>query len=164
MLHLLAALGRRTIWHHDAIPASEWVYRNMKRVWFPLYDVVLILAGIAAHNFGVPVIETIFPPFVADAGAITLSAAAAVCLVGISFPRLYILEVIGKSTIGSLLAGYATALLLVGLAGDPNRLYIAGVAAAAAIVAAIRLDILKNERRQRRALELLATIEKPAAR
>jgi hypothetical protein len=149
---------RNTIWAHDAIPASEWVFRNIKRVWLPIYDVIIIGSSIAGVVYGVPVIETIFPEGVATGGSIALGFSALVAGVGLAFPALPTLEAWAKSCLLGLIVGYAGALFLLAADGDPNRALIAGIALCSTIPAIIRLDILKNERQKREAREQLAAV------
>jgi len=153
---------RHTIWAHDAIPASEWVFRNIKRVWLPIYDVIIIASSVAGIVYGVPVIETIFPEGVATAGSIALGLAALVAGLGLAFPALATVEAWAKSFLLGLITGYAGALFLLAADGDPNRALIAGIALCSTIPAVMRLEILKNERQKREALAMLARVESQA--
>jgi hypothetical protein len=149
---------RHTIWAHDAIPASEWVFRNIKRVWLPIYDGIIIASSLAGVLYGVPVIETIFPPGIATAGAVALGVSALLAFIGLAFPRLATLEGWAKSALLSMITGYAAALFLLALDGDANRALIAGIALCSTIPAIIRLDILGNERKKREAEATLDAI------
>jgi hypothetical protein len=149
---------RNTIWAHNAIPASEWVFRNIKRVWLPIYDVIIIGSSIAGIIYGVPVIETIFPEGVATGGSVALGASALVAGVGLAFPALATVEAWAKSFLLGLIMGYSGALFLLAADGDPNRALIAGIALCSTVPAVMRLDILKNERQKREAREMLASL------
>src|SRR6187402_1295973 len=89
-------LWRSTIWAQGAIPAIEWKYRSLKRVWLPLVDVLFILGGLSAVEFGVPAINEFFPDGMVDLWGVMLAAVAAVCLVGVAFVRLWWLEATAK--------------------------------------------------------------------
>lgn len=105
----MGALYRASIWHPDAIPPDEWKYRSLKRVWLPVYDVIVVLMGIWALGWGSRLLNELFAPDLLDALGFTLASLGAVCFLGVAFPRLYVVEIVGKTLLIGMLGGYAAA-------------------------------------------------------
>lgn len=146
-----AWLARHSIWDRDAIPAGEWKYRHIKRLWLPLYDVGVLCAAIAGVVFGVPAIEEFYTTALLHSVAAFVMLAAVACLAGVAFPALWRLEVVAKSCILGVLLIYAIALLVLTADGDPNRGFVAIIALLAMGPPLIRMSILREERLAREA-------------
>jgi len=96
----MRGLWRASIWHPGAIPWHERKYASpLKRVVFPVYDIIIVLVGLVGSQAGVAAISQAIP----DPGPAFLygglMVAGAVCFVGCAFPRLWVAEIIGKSVI-----------------------------------------------------------------
>lgn len=141
----LAWLYLMSIWHPDAIPKNEWKYRNQKRVMFPAIDVLFILGGFSAAKYGIPAISEFFPDSFVDGFAYILSIAGLVCLIGVSFPRLWAIELGGKSVALSLLVGYILSLLILTAAGEGNRGFVLIIACIASSIIIWRISLLGSE-------------------
>lgn len=107
----MRALWRASIWHPDAIAWGERKYLNLKRVWLPVYDVIAILAGINAALYGSRLLDRIYGPFT-DLIGMFFSLVALVCLAGVAFPRLWAVEIIGKSILIGMVIAYIWAIIL----------------------------------------------------
>ena len=140
-----------SIWSPTAIPAEEWKYRNLKRVMFPTIDFLFILGGLSAARFGIPAISEFFPDPVVDAFSYVLSAVGLACLIGVSFPRLWGLEMVSKILLLTQVVGYVTALFLLTAAGEGNRGFVLIIAAVAVCPVLWRLTLLASEWSERRA-------------
>lgn len=151
-----------SIWAHDAIPTSEWKYRNLKRVMFPAIDFLFILGGLSAAKYGVPAISEFFPDMFVDLFAYTLSVVAFTCLIGVLFPRLWPLEVGGKSALLGLMVGYFVALFMLTAAGEGNRGFVLLVAAVALCPIVWRLSLLGSEWQERRLLARIKRLNQEA--
>lgn len=148
----MRGLYAKSIWAHDAIPPAEWKYRNLKRVMFPVIDFLFILGGFSAARYGVPAISEFFPDLVVDLFSYALSLVAAVCFIGVLFPRLWPMEIAGKVTLLTLMTGYFVSLLLLTAAGEGNRGFVLIVAAIALCPIVWRLSLLATEWQTRRLL------------
>jgi hypothetical protein len=142
-------LLKNTIWAADAIPPDEWKYRGFKRVLLPVYDVLLILVGVGAETLGVPAVGEFFSAVVIDIVAIAFALAGFLCLVGVSFPKMWALEAAAKSVCLGLLSAYVTTLLVLTADGDPARGVVTIIATAMMLVPIYRLSLLGAERRAR---------------
>lgn len=93
-------LWRASIWHPGAIPLDERKYAvPLKRVIFPLYDIIVVLVGLIGLQAGVKAINEALPepgPAVLY-GALIIAGVA--CFVGAMFPRLWVVVLVGKSII-----------------------------------------------------------------
>lgn len=146
MRRLLAA----SIWAPGAIPPDEWKFRNLKRVWLPLYDLIAIYAGIQAILYGSNILNRLFAPYVVDVLGVAMTAVATVCLAGVAFPKLWRVEMIGKILLVTLVAGYVTTILLFSESPTPN-LFVVGMLTWGLPLAFFRLNLLGEELKERRA-------------
>lgn len=146
----LRAAGRASIWHPDAIPPDEWKFRSLKRVWLPVYDVIVVLAGIWATVFGSPILHRLFPEDVIDLMGTTLTISAVVCLLGVAFPRLWRVEIAGKVVLVALLGGYAIAVMFFRTNPDPSAGFVVFVLLLALPTPLFRLNLLGEEIKDRR--------------
>lgn len=147
----MRALWRASIWHPDAIPPDEWKFRNLKRVWLPLYDMIAIFAGVQAVLFGSTILNRLFPPSLVDLLGVILTIVATVCLGGVAFPRLWVVEIIGKVLLVGLVAGYVTTILMFSENPGPN-LFVVGMLTFGLPLAFFRLNLLGEEFKERRAV------------
>lgn len=145
-------LFKQSIWAPNAIPISEWKYRNLKRVLFPIVDVFFILSGISAAYYGVPAISEFFPREVVDTFASLLSLSAIVALLGTIFPRLWGMQMVASSIILGLMVVYVTSLFILTRIGEGNRGFVLGISAVATAPIFWRISLLSNEWQERKIL------------
>lgn len=146
----MRGLFRASIWHPEAIPPGEWKYRNLKRVWLPIYDAIAVVAGIVAALQGSPLLNRLFPDVLVDGLGYGLAVIAFVCLVGVAFPRLWAVEIIGKIILVSLVAAYATMILIFPATPTPNH-FVVLMLAFSLPLPLFRLNLLGEEVKERRA-------------
>jgi hypothetical protein len=148
MLRLLA----RSIWAHDAIPLSEWKYRNLKRVWLPLYDVLAIAAGLSALAYGSRLLNRVLGTHAVDAVGAGFAVVAFVCLIGSAFPRLWLVAIIGKLVLVGIIVAYMAAIIIFPSVPDeaPNW-FIVVMLAFGLPLACFQLNMLGEEWKDRRA-------------
>lgn len=99
-------MRRLLVWHPintDPKDDDRWTVR----IWLPLYDLLVIAAGIVAYYIGSPLMNRLFDPWVVDMAALTFLAAGVITLVGVCVPRMWRLEIGGKMMISFLLTSYA---------------------------------------------------------
>lgn len=155
-MRAVRGLWRATIWHPDALPITEGpASRELKRVVLPLFDIVIIVMSLGAVRNGMPSFDLAFFPWVSTFAAWTLLVAGTLALVGISFPRLWIAEAVGKLAMVGVLGGYAGALWGLTLMGDGNRTFVAGGLTAIIVLPMWNLSRLGRERLVRRTLKTL---------
>ncbi|WP_066041884.1 hypothetical protein [Herbiconiux solani] len=101
-----------SIWAHGAIPVDEWKYRNLKRVWLPLYDLLAMWAGVNAVVFGSRLLNRLLSEELLDLVGIAFTVVAAVCLLAVAFPRLWAIEMVGKSLLVGMVFAYMASVIL----------------------------------------------------
>lgn len=149
---MLRVIWRASIWHPDAIPADEWKERWRKRLWLPLWDLILIGAGVWATAYGSPLLHELFPSDTIDVAGIALALTATVCLMGISFPSLWAVEFAGKVTVAFLMGAYAGLVTFYRARFDPASGFVVFILCAAIIIAFDRLTTLGEEWKERHVL------------
>lgn len=148
-------LFQMTIWAPGAIPADEWKYRNLKRVMFPVIDLLFIMAGISAVRNGIPAISNFFPEVVTDVYSVLLILVATICLIGVSLPDQWRLEMLGKTILFGLMVGYVVALFILLVIGEEGRGFILLIASITLTPIVWRLSLLGSEWQLRRLAEKL---------
>lgn len=97
---------RWTVWHPINTDPND-PDRSGPRFWFPIYDLFALALGIYAYNLGSPLLNRLFPEWFTDGMGAVLVTASIICLVGVCFPKLMRLELLGKLIIVFMLGGYA---------------------------------------------------------
>lgn len=145
-------LARQTIWHPGAIPESEGeVGRDIKRWVLPTIDLLLIVGGILGLRGGLPTFAVIYNQAVATAASGAVLALASLCLIGVAFPRLWLIELTAKCGLALVLVTYSILLLALAAAEAGTRGFVAGVSAALCTIIVWRIVWLGRERRRRAA-------------
>lgn len=143
-------LFRASIWHPRAIPITEGeLARDVKRWVLPPIDTILIIGSILAIHNGMPTFAIVYNALVSHASAIAVLVFSVGCLVGVSFPRLWVLELLSKCGLAFVLITYAVLLFARVLVGDSTGGFVAAVSAALAVVPVWRIVWLGREYRRR---------------
>lgn len=142
---------RHTIWDEDAIPVEEYKYRNLKRIVLPVLDALLMAAGVFGSIYGIPSIDMIYPPWVADIGGLGCALIAFGCLIGVAIPRASLVEIISKSALLGVMTTYVIALTLGAFHGRPQVSYLIPIIVGLMGLFVWRLSLLGVEARERRA-------------
>lgn len=102
----MESFKRLTVWHPlNTDPADD--NRWGPRIWFPTYDLLAIGLGLYAYTEGSPLLNRLFPEVAINVAAVILIISSVAMLVGVCFPKLMILELVGKMTLVFMLAAYA---------------------------------------------------------
>jgi hypothetical protein len=150
-MNIFKRLWLETIWQKNAVPKDEWKFRSFKRVWLPLVDILYMLGGLSAVKYGVPAINNYFTDDIVDAFGFSMSITAFICLIGVSFVRLWWLEAAAKVVLFALMVSYITSLLMLTQQGQDSRGFVFVIASIAAVLLLVRLSIIGSEWADRRA-------------
>lgn len=114
---MVRRLWRASIWFPGAIPPDEAKYATpLKRVALPAFDVLVITLGLLGlSSGGFRALQLALPAPMPAGTYAAIAIAGAVCLAGVSFPKLWVLEILGKSVLVSLLILLGAALVIAGL-------------------------------------------------
>lgn len=97
---------RLTVWHPmNTDPSDD--YRHGPRFWYPVFDLLMIALGTYAYFFGSPLLDRLFPSRFVELLGVAIITSAVFAAIGAMFPRLYLVELVGKLGLVFLLAGYA---------------------------------------------------------
>lgn len=158
-----------TVWARDGIQPEDWKFRDLQRIWLPLYDLIAAFAGLMGMLFGSPLLGKVFggvdnyatiDPVDWATGGFMLVALA--CLISVIHPRLWAMEIGFKVILVGMIAGYIYAIIAFGERGPsglPN-LFVTGMLAFGLPLALFRLDILGQEILDRRLVRSLAETER----
>ena len=149
MKPLLQRVYRQTIWHPEAVPDAEFKYRNLRRVWLPLFDALSVGIGFLAVQYGSTLLNNMFPAFVVDMAGSSFTLAATLALVGVVFPRLFLAEIVGKVVMVSLQGTYSVIIWASFLAGEVQSGFVAGMLMLPLILPFAVLQIRGEEIKQR---------------
>lgn len=144
-MKIINRLWESTVWYPTAIDPNEWESRSLRRFWLPLFDIVLIAAGIWAFAFGSPILHALFEESIIDVAGLSLSFSALICLIGVIIPRLWPVELMGKIILLGLLGGYTFAVAAFRLNPDPSAGFICFILVAAMIFPTYRLNLIGEE-------------------
>lgn len=139
-----------TVWHPDAIDADEFKYRNLKRVWFPVFDLVCVLIGYLAVLYGSRLLYELYPEWLINVAGLSFMVASSLALAGVAFPRLFVLEIVGKIGMVGLLGAYSATLWVAFFGGALQSGMVAGIVMLPVIFPFAKLQILGEEIKQRR--------------
>lgn len=147
---MIQALWRATIWHPDAIPDSEGeIAREVKRWVLPIVDGFLIIGSFLGIHGGMPTFAIVYNEAVSQTASVAVLAFSIACLVGVAFPRLWLVEFVGKCGLSFVLLLYALLLLALAASESPARGFVAGVCAGVAVLPVARILWLGREHRRR---------------
>ncbi len=146
---MFARIFAASIWAHGAIPLTEYKYRNLKRVVLPVVDVLFALGGVLGATHGIPTLDQVFQHSVAEVGGFAFAVVAFLCLLGVSFPRFWLLEVWGKSALFGMMIAYVGSLVYSSFITHTSAAYVLSLAGACIALVLWRLSILVQEARDR---------------
>jgi hypothetical protein len=150
---MLKRTWARTIWSPGMLDGEDRAIRSMKRVVLPIVDVAMLYSGLSAIRYGAPSIEKFLPPGASDMYGAAFAAAGVLALIGISFPALWVPELLGKLALWSLSIGYVGAMFMLAYEGDEARNFVIGYVAVATALFFWRLGQLGSEWHGRRAMK-----------
>lgn len=149
---LRGRLLAQTVWHRDGIPAEDWKYRRLVRVWLPLYDVIAVLTGLAGLLYGSPLLNKLFSEEITNVVTGMFVVVATAALMCVIFPCLWPAEIVAKVLLVGMVSAYIFTILVYGSPGPtglPN-LFVAGMLAFGLPLALFRLDLLGQDILERR--------------
>ena len=119
-------LRRVSVWGPDAIPAREKDYQLLTRLVFPFVDLLIVAMGVLGAVFHVPALDKGFDAGLVDLISYTLAATGFICFIAISFPRLYLVEMVAKQVLIVALVLYPGIVLAAAMNGETGG-FVAGL-------------------------------------
>lgn len=158
-MNLLRRLYAQSVWHRDGIPAEDWKYRRLVRLWLPLYDVIAVLTGLFGLLYGSPLLNKLFTEDVTNIVTGLFVVVATAALMTVIFPALWPAEIAAKVALVGMVTAYIFTILVYGSPGPtgaPN-LFVAGMLAFGLPLALFRLDLLGQDILERRMVDAAIT-------
>jgi len=146
-------LYEQSVWHPDAIEPEDFKYRNQRRVYLPLFDVIGVIIGILAIAYGSTILNEAYDPALIDAVGFAFMGASIAALTGVAFPRLWLMEIISKIFMMTLLGTYSITIWISFFQGQVFSGFVAAILVLPLITPLSRLDTLAEEIKQRRVVE-----------
>lgn len=92
----LRRLAAASVWASDGVSAHDWRFRGIFTWVLPLTDVFFMMFGLVGWWQGVGTVREATSPTEQGWWSLALAMCATLALVGVSFPRLWLLELIAK--------------------------------------------------------------------
>lgn len=108
---ILQRLWRESVWSPNGVSKEDWRFRGVFRWVLPLTDVFFIWFGVAGWWQGIDSVQEAASPSWQVYWSSFLALTAALALLGVSFPRLWYIELIAKGPLVSLVSVYIFVLL-----------------------------------------------------
>ena len=109
--HLMRRLAAASVWAQHGVPVEDRRYRGLYRWVLPLTDVFFVWFGVAGWHNGIASVQDATSPTWQTWWSAALAVAAFLALVGVAFPRLWALELIGKVPLVGLVSVYVVILI-----------------------------------------------------
>lgn len=110
---------RLTVWH-PLNTDPEDAYRHGPRFWYPGFDLIMVVLGAYAFTFGSPLLNRLFPSWFVDSLGVAILVSALFASIGVVFPKLFMVELVGKLALVFLLGGYAGTVGWLSRTDEPN--------------------------------------------
>lgn len=109
---------RVTVWGPGGVRAQDWRFRGIFRFVLPSTDILFIYFGIVGWWNGVGSVEEVAGSQIQASWSLAIAFFGLAALVGVSFPKLWLIELGGKVVLIGLVSGYVLLFLARGLS-DP---------------------------------------------
>jgi hypothetical protein len=124
---VLRRLFEASAWGRNGVPPEDWRYRGLTRWVLPLTDVFFLWFGAAGVLAGVGSVEAAASQTWQEYWSLGIAIAALVALIGVIFPKLWLVELLGKIPLIGLVSVYVAIFLIRGTTGEPDVLPTAGL-------------------------------------
>lgn len=125
---MIRRIAQASVWARNGVRAEDWRFRGIFRFVLPVTDVFFIWFGVAGWWNGVNSVQVAAGMEWQEWWSASLAFAALLALVGVSFPKLWLVEAIGKIPLIALVSVYIIITFTRGLT-DPNIIATSGLIA-----------------------------------
>lgn len=143
-------LYRVSVWHPDSVDPEEFKYRHLKRVWLPLFDAVSIAIGVLGVAHGSRLLNELYQPALVDTVGTVYIIASGLALLGVAFPRLFAIEILGKLVMLTTLGTYSALVWTSYFSGAATAGFVAAILMLSLVLPLFRLQMLGEEIKERR--------------
>lgn len=111
MVGLLRRIAKATVWAPGGIRPEDYRYRGIYRFVLPATDLLFLYFGIVGWHNGIRSVEQAAGEHWQTWWSLGIAASALVAFIGVTFPRLWVVEVCGKIPLVSLVGMYVALFL-----------------------------------------------------
>jgi hypothetical protein len=122
---MLKRIARASIWAPNGVSAKDWRFRGIFRFVLPVTDLLFLWFGIVGCLNGVRSLQEAVGAEWQAGWSVLVAISAFVALVGVSFPKLWVIEMVGKCVLIGLVSAYV--LVAVGNILEPHASATAGL-------------------------------------
>lgn len=115
-----------TVWARSGVSAADWRFRGIFRFVLPTTDLLFLWFGVVGWTNGVSSVQTAAGDQWQTWWSAGIAVSALLAFVGVSFPKLWAVELCGKIALVSLVSAYV-ALYVARSVTDPNITALAGL-------------------------------------
>lgn len=133
-----------SVWAPNGVRAEDWRFRNIFRVVLPLSDVLFFYFGYIGWRNGLTSVATSAGDEWQTIWSAGIAIAAVIAFVGVAFPRLWLLELMGKIPLISFITVYIVVITTNGVAND-RILAVSGLMVILILLATWRIGDLAAE-------------------
>lgn len=148
-MSILKRLYHASVWSPNGVSTHDWRFRGLYRFVLPLTDLLFLWFGIVGWSNGIQSVEDAAGNVWQTTWSLLVGVAAFVCLVGVAFPRLWVIEFAGKVALISLVSAYIALYLGRGVI-EPKVTATAGLILILILVPVWRVGDLQYVARQRK--------------
>lgn len=116
-----------SVWGRNGVPAEDWRYRGLYRWVLPLTDIFFFWFGVVGFWNGINTVEAAASQTWQEYWSLGIAIASAIAFIGVLFPKLWLVELIGKIPLVGLVSVYIAIFFMQGLTKTPNMLATAGL-------------------------------------
>ena len=95
-----------SVWGPSGVPKEDWRFRGLFSWVLPLFDLAFIWFGLAGFLSGIATVEAATTQTWQEYWSLGIAVAATIALIGVSFPRLWWVEALGKAPLVGLVVVY----------------------------------------------------------
>lgn len=106
---------KASVWARDGVSAADWRFRGLFRWVLPLTDVFFLWFGLAGLYNGIATVRRAASPEWQEWWSAGIALVALVAFIGVSFPRLWWLELAAKGPLIGLVSVYSVIFLVNGV-------------------------------------------------
>lgn len=115
------------MWGRNGVSPEDWRYRGLYRWVLPLTDIFFFWFGYVGWYNGLSTVEAAASQTWQEYWSLGIAIASVVAFVGVLFPKLWLVELLGKIPLVGLVSVYVVLFVTLGLSENPNMLATAGL-------------------------------------
>lgn len=126
-MNLIHRIFRNSVWGRNGVPPEDWRYRGLYRWVLPLTDIFFFWFGAVGYWNGINTVEAAASQTWQEYWSLGIAISSTIAFIGVLFPKLWLVELLGKIPLVGLVSVYIVIFFSQGLTDTPNMLATAGL-------------------------------------